>query len=47
VAGTEDWVAWEAPWPFSLVRPEDMFVRLLWWVGCLVWLGVVGYDELS
>lgn len=22
--GTEDSVAWEAPWPFSLVRPEDM-----------------------
>jgi hypothetical protein len=28
VPGTEDWVAWEAPWPFSLVRPEDMFSRL-------------------
>lgn len=33
VPGTEDWVACEAPWPFSLVRPEDMIDIF----------GVVGY----
>jgi hypothetical protein len=41
VPGTEDWVAWEAPWPFSLVRPEDMFVRVLWWVGFVVVVVIV------
>jgi hypothetical protein len=41
VPGTEDWVAWEAPWPFSLVRPEDMFVRVLWWVGLVVVVVIV------
>jgi hypothetical protein len=34
-------VAWEAPWPFSLVRPEDMFVRMFWWVGLVVVVIVV------
>ena len=36
VPGTDDWVAWEAPWPFSLVRPEDMFVIVV--VRGFVWL---------
>ena len=41
VPGTEDWVAWEAPWPFSLVRPEDMFVRLFGGVDLVVVVVVI------
>jgi hypothetical protein len=47
VPGTEDWVAWEAPWPFSLVRPEDMFVEVLWWVGLVVVVVVIVVIALS
>ena len=34
-------MAWEAPWPFSLVRPEDMFVRLFGGVDLVVVVVVI------